>query len=132
MQTDVTETLEQFLARRHLKALREYERLTTYKWDDLKVGTELIMLRSGFGGYGGEHRVVSEILEHYKMVIDPYNPKQKFVVYESVARHHGGEEKEHFTELCYILTPEDLKIKNEGRWRDWKAHFYQKTGYDFR
>lgn len=130
----MNETLEQFLERRHLRALREFERLNTYKWDDLVLGTKLYMLRNGFGGYGGQHRVVSEIKDDHKLVKDVFNPKDlhSYCIFENCAKSmYAPEDKEHWTEFCYILTPEDLAYQKHARWRDFDDYMYLKTGYRF-
>lgn len=132
--------LKQFLESRYLHALREYERFTNYKWEDLKIGTDIIVLRSGFSGSGGEWRKIIELHKDDKnpdydyAVVSGKEPNSKIrcLLYRNASRHYQGTEKEHFTELCYILTDEDKENYEKLRWHDWEKYLYQKTGHIFR
>ncbi len=131
--TDSKESLEDFLKRRNLRALREFERFNTYRWEDLKLGTQLIMLRAGFGGWGGDHRVVDEIHDTHCIVVHPISKEGRAIVRKNIsASPKHGDDEEYFTEYCYILTDEDLEVQKKSNRREWVKYIYEKTGYNFK
>lgn len=53
--------LKEFIKQVHPKVFFEYERFKNYKFEMLKPGTQLLMLRSGFCGGVGVIRAVSSL-----------------------------------------------------------------------
>jgi len=120
-------TLEQFLQLRHPQALKAYERYSTYKWEDLEVGTLLMMLKDGFNGSAGCFRKVIQLHSEngvdYAILANEIGEGRSILTRSPVPNDWR---QEFWTDVAYLLTEQDLLVRmggvegyrtvNERRW----------------
>lgn len=109
MKPEDAEFLEEFLELRHPRAIRAFERYRDYKWEDLKPGTVLMMLRAGFSGSAGAWRKVTRIEGDLAFLTSLNDDGSSVLMRESAP---GDWRKEFWTDVAYIVTEEDILVRN--------------------
>lgn len=125
-------TLEEYVTEKYPKISLEYKRRVEYKWEDLKVGMKLLMLRSGFSGNAFVVREIVEISKDNfgnfaRLSAPEYTPARTSLLYENSESYDYDRKIEHFSKSCYIMTDED-DFKGMP-YKMYRKHIFEKTGY---